>query len=140
VIFDSDVIISAIQDKERGRRSKAREVIDGERYRFISVITMWEVLGGSRGGYVKTWKWLNQEFDVIPLKTVIMLRCHTVVESYARKHQVINAMDAIIAAMTLNEKHILCSNNVDHFKFALGDRVKSVDDVLKERRNRRKCV
>jgi hypothetical protein len=113
MVFDTDMIIWV----QRGN-SKAAELIDGVKERYVSILTYMELLqrasGKKQHAVIKSYL-TELDFITLPFTENIGHRALIYVEEYTLAHG-ISAGDAIIAATAIENGQGLVSSNAKHYR------------------------
>jgi predicted nucleic acid-binding protein len=113
VIFDTDVLIWFFRGNDL-----AAELIEGQRDRAVSIISVMELYQGARSqDEIRTIRRFFHEnsFRVIPLNEAMSHLALTLVEEHARKDG-LQMADALIAATARQTATILATGNIRHFR------------------------
>jgi predicted nucleic acid-binding protein len=121
MMFDSDVLIWFL----RGDVGAAK-LIEAERTRVASIISMMELIQGSRSrtelAVIRRF-FKEQQFDVLPIDEPASYLAASLIESHAQSHG-LQIADALIAATALDHGEVLATANVRHFRVIEGLQVK----------------
>jgi predicted nucleic acid-binding protein len=113
MIFDTDVLIWAAWGD-----SAAARVIDATPNRALSIVSLMELLQGSRSKVESRQirqSLLTLQFRILPLSESISGNAASLIEQYAMAHG-IQVADALIAATAMEIGEPLCTANVKHFR------------------------
>ena len=111
MIFDTDVLIWTL----RGN-AKAAPIVEGDRNRALSVVSVMELLQGARDK--KEMAQLRRfllDFEQIPLSAEIGYRARAYMEQHALNVD-LAPMDALIAATAVEHQQPLCTANLKHYR------------------------
>ena len=121
MIFDTDVLVSALRDNAKA----LREIDMADRLR-LSIVTHMELLRGARdkGELRATAQFLGDlGFQTLPLTETIGDRAVVYIEEYALRSG-IDIADALIAATAVENARTLCTGNAKHFRGIAGLEIK----------------
>lgn len=113
MLFDTDVLIWLF----RGN-SRARDILDDDNFRRVSIVTYMELLQGARNRQeVTNIKNFLLEFavEVVPLSENIGFRASIYMEEYSISTSICLA-DALIAATAVEYGIDLCTGNLKHYR------------------------